>query len=57
MKSAIERASSKLTQIIEREGDAGGERLTEGYFSQLVTEAEREIQAEAFYCRGENYGY
>lgn len=57
MESAIERASNKLTQILAREGDAGGERLTEGYFSQLVIEAEREIQAEEFYCRGGNYGY
>lgn len=57
MKDATQRAAEKLNGILAREGDAGGERLTEGYFSQLVIEAEREIQAEEFYSRGENYGY
>lgn len=56
MKDATQRAADKLNRILAREGDAGGERLTEGYFAQLVTEAEREIQAEAFYCGG-TYGY
>lgn len=55
MKNATQRAADKLNRILAREGDADGERLTEGYFSQLVAEAEREIQAEKFYCGG-TYG-
>ena len=44
MTNAYERAIRKLQRIIEREGDAGGERLTPAYFLQLV---EEELQIEA----------
>lgn len=41
--NAYERAKIKLACIISREGDANGARLSEGYFNQLVNEAERDI--------------
>lgn len=43
-------AKRKLARIIEREGDADGERLKPYYLAQLVAEA---VTAERFsnYCR------
>lgn len=47
---AEKQAKRKLARIIEREGDADGERLKPYYLAQLVAEA---VTAERFsnYCR------
>ena len=48
-KEAEKQAKRKLARIIEREGDADGERLKPYYLAQLVAEA---VTAERFsnYC-------
>ena len=49
MNNAYERAARKLQRIIEREGDAGGARLTPAYFLQLLAEEIRQEECERFF--------
>ena len=49
MNNAYERAVRKLHRIIEREGDAGGERLTPAYFLQLLKEEIRQEEYERIF--------
>ena len=49
MTDAYERAIRKLHRIIEREGDAGGARLTPAYFLQLLKEEIRQEEYERFF--------
>ena len=49
MNNAYERAIRKLQRIIEREGDAGGARLTPAYFLQLLAEEIRQEEYERIF--------
>ncbi len=46
--TAQKMAEQKLSEIIEREGDANGERSKPYYLAALVNEAQRDLEVQAW---------